>query len=48
MNYPEGSVTGLIQTTGLTSGGSGDCGRGGVTFFQLVTRALSEVDARIG
>ncbi len=68
VNYPEGSVTGLIQTSvcaeggdsggplfarngdaiGLTSGGSGDCKRGGVTFFQPVTRALSEVDARIG
>ena len=33
---------------GLTSGGSGDCRRGGVTFFQPVTRALQAVGARIG
>ncbi|WP_434443753.1 S1 family peptidase [Lentzea sp. E54] len=32
---------------GLTSGGSGDCRGGGVTFFQPVTRALAEVGARI-
>jgi streptogrisin D len=32
---------------GLTSGGSGDCRRGGVTFFQPVTRALQAVGARI-
>ncbi|GHH33146.1 S1 family peptidase [Lentzea cavernae] len=32
---------------GLTSGGSGDCRSGGVTFFQPVTRALAEVGARI-
>jgi streptogrisin D len=68
VNYPEGRVTGLIQTTvcaepgdsggplftqngtavGLTSGGSGDCRRGGVTFFQPVTTALAEVGAEIG
>ena len=67
VNYPEGAVTGLIQTTvcaeggdsggplfarngdaiGLTSGGSGDCRRGGVTFFQPVTKALQAVGARI-
>jgi streptogrisin D len=67
VNYPEGTVTGLIQTTvcaepgdsggslftqtgsaiGLTSGGSGDCRTGGVTFFQPVTRALAAVGAEI-
>jgi streptogrisin D len=68
VNYPEGTVTGLIQTTvcaepgdsggplftqqgeavGLTSGGSGNCTTGGVTFFQPVTTALEAVDAQIG
>jgi streptogrisin D len=68
VNYPEGTVTGLIQTTvcaepgdsggplfteegtavGLTSGGSGDCTVGGVTFFQPVTTALEAVGATIG
>jgi streptogrisin D len=68
VNYPEGTVTGLIQTTvcaepgdsggplftddgnaiGLTSGGSGDCTSGGVTFFQPVTTALKAVGATIG
>ncbi len=33
---------------GLTSGGSGDCRGGGVTFFQPVTTALAAVGARIG
>jgi streptogrisin D len=32
---------------GLTSGGSGDCRTGGVTFFQPVTTALEEVGAEI-
>ncbi|MEV6235455.1 S1 family peptidase [Lentzea sp. NPDC051838] len=32
---------------GLTSGGSGDCRSGGVTFFQPVTEALEQVGARI-
>ncbi|UGY94680.1 S1 family peptidase [Streptomyces gobiensis] len=32
---------------GLTSGGSGDCTQGGVTFFQPVTTALQAMDARI-
>ncbi|TDC90520.1 S1 family peptidase [Actinomadura sp. 7K507] len=60
VNYAEGTVSGLIQTTvcaepgdsggplyegstalGLTSGGSGNCSAGGVTFFQPVTEALS-------
>jgi streptogrisin D len=68
VNYPEGTVTGLIQTTvcaepgdsggpmftqegeavGLTSGGSGNCTTGGVTFFQPVTTALEAVDAQLG
>ncbi|GCD47817.1 S1 family peptidase [Streptomyces paromomycinus] len=33
---------------GLTSGGSGDCTRGGETFFQPVTSALEATGARIG
>ncbi|GAA4237881.1 S1 family peptidase [Actinomadura meridiana] len=67
VNYPEGTVTGVIQTTvcaepgdsggslfsgstalGLTSGGSGDCQSGGVTFFQPVTEPLQLFDAEIG
>lgn len=32
---------------GLTSGGSGDCANGGVTFFQPVTAALNAVGARL-
>ncbi|MEU8123036.1 S1 family peptidase [Spirillospora sp. NPDC049024] len=66
VNYQEGSVSGLIQTTvcaepgdsggplfagssavGLTSGGSGDCSSGGVTFFQPVTEALSAFGAEV-
>ncbi|MCK1819989.1 S1 family peptidase [Streptomyces sp. XM83C] len=68
VNYPEGTVTGLIQTdvcaepgdsggslftrdglaVGLTSGGSGDCTAGGVTFFQPVTTALRATGATLG
>ncbi|MEV0034722.1 S1 family peptidase [Streptomyces sp. NPDC050804] len=33
---------------GLTSGGSGDCSSGGVTFFQPVTEALAVFGAQIG
>jgi streptogrisin D len=33
---------------GLTSGGSGNCRTGGVTFFQPVTTALAATGARIG
>ena len=59
VNYPEGTVRGLIRTTvcaeggdsggplyysttayGLTSGGSGNCTFGGVTFFQPVVEPL--------
>ncbi|MEU4826839.1 S1 family peptidase [Actinomadura sp. NPDC023710] len=67
VNFAEGTVTGMIQTTvcaepgdsggplfaggtalGLTSGGSGDCRTGGVTFFQPVTEALQVFGAEIG
>ena len=60
VNYPQGTVFGLIRTTvcaepgdsggslfagttalGLTSGGSGNCSVGGVTFFQPVTEPLA-------
>lgn len=66
VNYPEGSVSGLIQTTvcaepgdsggplfvgntalGVTSGGSGDCTKGGVTFFQPVTKAMTALGVTI-
>jgi len=66
VNYPEGSVSGLIQTTvcaepgdsggplfvgntalGVTSGGSGDCVKGGVTFFQPVTKAMTALGVTI-
>ncbi|MFJ9200616.1 S1 family peptidase [Streptomyces flaveolus] len=66
VNYPEGTVTGLIQTNvcaepgdsggpmfsegialGVTSGGSGDCARGGTTFFQPVTEALTSLGMRM-
>ncbi|MFF4759488.1 hypothetical protein [Streptomyces sp. NPDC001292] len=32
---------------GVTSGGSGDCARGGTTFFQPVAKALSAPDVRL-
>ncbi|KAI1098716.1 trypsin-like cysteine/serine peptidase domain-containing protein [Jackrogersella minutella] len=60
VNYAEGRVTGLTQTTvcaepgdsggsfytgaqaqGVTSGGSGDCTVGGITYFQPVNEILS-------
>jgi hypothetical protein len=60
VNYPQGSVGGMIRTTvcaqpgdsggslysgstahGLTSGGSGNCTTGGITFFQPVVEPLS-------
>ncbi|WP_316768028.1 S1 family peptidase [Streptomyces sasae] len=66
VNYPEGTVTGLIQTNvcaepgdsggplfsegialGVTSGGSGDCTTGGVTFFQPVTRAMAALNVQL-
>jgi streptogrisin D len=36
------------KAVGLTSGGSGNCRSGGVTFFQPVTEALNAYGARIG
>ncbi|MGW3965856.1 trypsin-like serine protease [Amycolatopsis sp. NPDC005003] len=33
---------------GITSGGSGNCRTGGVTFFQPVTTALLALEAGIG
>ncbi|MFH9009359.1 S1 family peptidase [Streptomyces afghaniensis] len=66
VNYPEGTVTGLIETNvcaepgdsggpmfadgvalGVTSGGSGDCRAGGTTFFQPVTKALTELGVKL-
>lgn len=66
VNYPEGTVSGLIETNvcaepgdsggpmfsegialGLTSGGSGDCTVGGTTFFQPVTKAMSELGVQL-
>ncbi|GGX56828.1 S1 family peptidase [Streptomyces fructofermentans] len=66
VNYPQGTVTGLIETTvcaepgdsggpmfadglalGVTSGGSGDCAKGGTTFFQPVTRALDTLGVKL-
>lgn len=60
VNYPQGTVTGMIRTTvcaqpgdsggslfagstalGITSGGSGNCSSGGITFFQPVTEVLA-------
>ncbi|MEG3627774.1 S1 family peptidase [Streptomyces poriticola] len=62
VNYPEGTVTGLIETDvcaepgdsggpmfsegialGLTSGGNGDCTRGGTTYFQPVEEAMASL-----
>lgn len=43
-----GSLFAGDAAVGLTSGGSGDCTRGGVTFFQPVTEALAAYGARIG
>ncbi|KAM3505672.1 hypothetical protein MY10362_002824 [Beauveria mimosiformis] len=59
VNYSQGSVTGLTQTTacaeqgdsggsfyagsqaqGVTSGGTGDCRRGGITYFQPLNAIL--------
>jgi len=33
---------------GLTSGGSGDCTQGGITFFQPITQALTTLGVQIG
>ncbi|CAL9285349.1 Streptogrisin-D [Streptomyces sp. SudanB25_2051] len=43
-----GSLFADDAAIGLTSGGSGDCTNGGVTFFQPVTEALAAYGARIG
>ncbi|MFF0222506.1 S1 family peptidase [Streptomyces sp. NPDC004629] len=43
-----GSLFSGSSAIGLTSGGSGDCTSGGVTFFQPVTEALSATGAAIG
>ncbi len=43
-----GSLFSGDQAVGLTSGGSGDCTSGGVTFFQPVTEALAAYGATIG
>ncbi|MFF7330103.1 trypsin-like serine protease [Streptomyces sp. NPDC008150] len=66
VNYPEGTVTGLIQTSvcaepgdsggplfaggtalGVTSGGNGDCAKGGTTFFQPVGDALTALGVHL-
>ncbi|GAA3980487.1 S1 family peptidase [Streptomyces marokkonensis] len=66
VNYPEGTVTGLVQTDvcaepgdsggpmfsegialGLTSGGSGDCAKGGTTFFQPLPEAMESLGVRL-
>ncbi|MEU1616766.1 S1 family peptidase [Streptomyces sp. NPDC005722] len=66
VNYPEGTVGGLIQTSvcaepgdsggplfaqgfalGITSGGSGDCTAGGITFFQPVTSAMAALGVNL-
>ncbi|OAH13471.1 S1 family peptidase [Streptomyces jeddahensis] len=66
VNYPEGTVTGLIETDvcaepgdsggpliaqglalGVTSGGNGDCGSGGTTFFQPATKALDALGVKL-
>ncbi|MEU3948503.1 S1 family peptidase [Streptomyces sp. NPDC029526] len=66
VNYPEGTVSGLIETDvcaepgdsggpmfsegialGVTSGGSGDCRSGGTTYFQPVTKALTQLKVRL-
>lgn len=43
-----GSMFADSSALGLTSGGSGDCSRGGQTFFAPVTDALARYDAQIG
>ena len=43
-----GSLFSGSSAIGLTSGGSGDCGSGGETFFQPVTEALSATGTQIG
>jgi hypothetical protein len=66
VNYPEGTVSGLIETTvcaepgdsggplfsegvalGVTSGGNGDCEKGGTTFFQPLSDTLDDLGVRL-
>ncbi|AQS66049.1 S1 family peptidase [Streptomyces pactum] len=66
VNYPEGTVTGLIETDvcaepgdsggpmfseglalGVTSGGSGDCAKGGTTFFQPLSEAMESLGVEL-
>ncbi|MEU3897385.1 S1 family peptidase [Streptomyces sp. NPDC045251] len=66
VNYPEGTVTGLIETDvcaepgdsggpmfsegialGVTSGGNGDCDKGGTTFFQPLPEAMASLGVRL-
>ncbi|MBZ6129358.1 S1 family peptidase [Streptomyces olivaceus] len=66
VNYPEGTVTGLIETDvcaepgdsggpmfsegvalGVTSGGDGDCDKGGTTFFQPLPEAMEALGVRL-
>lgn len=66
VNYPEGTVTGLIETDvcaepgdsggplfsegialGVTSGGNGDCDKGGTTFFQPLPEAMESLGVRL-
>ncbi|MFE0802153.1 S1 family peptidase [Streptomyces sp. NPDC058812] len=66
VNYPEGTVTGLIETDvcaepgdsggpmfsegialGVTSGGSGDCDKGGTTFFQPLPEAMKSLGVQL-
>lgn len=43
-----GSMFSGDSAVGLTSGGSGDCTKGGETFFQPVTKALEATGAKLG
>ncbi|MFF8574537.1 S1 family peptidase [Streptomyces sp. NPDC015408] len=66
VNYPEGTVSGLIETDvcaepgdsggpmfsegvalGVTSGGNGDCAKGGTTFFQPLPEAMESLGVRL-
>ncbi|MGW5037545.1 S1 family peptidase [Streptomyces parvulus] len=66
VNYPEGTVSGLIETDvcaepgdsggpmfsegvalGLTSGGNGDCAKGGTTYFQPLPEAMESLGVRL-
>ncbi|MGW4921828.1 S1 family peptidase [Streptomyces parvulus] len=66
VNYPEGTVSGLIETDvcaepgdsggpmfsegvalGVTSGGNGDCAKGGTTYFQPLPEAMKSLGVRL-